>query len=140
SGETSGALYAQDLFDLRLSRTRLAILSGCHTAAGQLSETEGASSLARALFAAGVPVVIASLWAVDDAETAEFFVSFHRQLSRGADPAAALRDTQLEWLTKEKGGWTNLSTWAAFQLFGATSGSRPGTSRPESARPVRLQH
>jgi CHAT domain-containing protein len=123
---SSGALYVRDLFDIALPRTRLAILSGCHTAAGQLSETEGASSLARALFAAGVPVVIASLWAVDDRDAAEFFVSFHRELARGTDPAAALRATQLQWLTKEEGGRQTLATWAAFQLFGATSGSGRG--------------
>jgi CHAT domain-containing protein len=71
-------------------------------------------------------VVIASLWAVDDTDAAEFFVSFHRELARGTDPAAALRATQLQWLTKEEGGRQTLATWAAFQLFGATSGSGRG--------------
>jgi tetratricopeptide (TPR) repeat protein len=60
----SGSLYARDLFNVRLTRTRLAVLSGCQTADGSLSDTEGPSSLARALFGAGVPAVVASLWAV----------------------------------------------------------------------------
>ena len=120
-GGASGVLTARELFETRLPRTRLAILSGCHTAGGRLSETEGASSLARALFAAGVPAVVASLWAVNDASTAQFFASYHRRLSRGDDPTEALRRTQLEWLSRDKGGWQDFSTWAAFALFGATT-------------------
>jgi len=120
-GGASGILTARELFETRLPRTRLAILSGCQTASGRLSETEGASSLARALFAAGVPSVVASLWAVDDQSTAEFFASYHRRLSRGDDPTEALRRTQLEWLSQGKGGWQGFSTWAAFALFGATT-------------------
>ena len=117
----SGVLTAQELFDIRLPRTRLAILSGCHTASGRLSDTEGASSLARAFFAAGVPAVVASLWAVDDESTADFFASYHRRLSRGDDPTEALRRTQLERLVQDKGGWQGFSTWAAFALFGGTT-------------------
>jgi CHAT domain-containing protein len=120
-GGASGVITAQELFDIRLPKTRLAILSGCHTAGGRLSDTEGASSLARAFFAAGVPSVVASLWAVDDESTADFFASYHRRLSRGDDPTGALRRTQLEWVAKDKGGWQGFSTWAAFALFGATT-------------------
>jgi CHAT domain-containing protein len=103
----------------------LAILSGCHTANGRLSDTEGASSLARALFAAGVPAVLASLWAVDDRDTAEFFASYHGRLSRGEDPTSALTETQREWIRRAHGGWTGSSTWAAFALFGATTRGVP---------------
>jgi CHAT domain-containing protein len=119
SDESSGALYAKDLFDLRLSRTRLAILSGCHTASGELSDTEGASSLARALFVAGVPAVIASLWAVDDQGTETFFTAFHRELARDQNPTAALHRTQLQWLAPGQDPWRTMSVWGAFQLFGA---------------------
>ena len=128
-GGASGVLTARELFETRLPRTRLAILSGCHTASGTLSETEGASSLARALFAAGVPSVVASLWAVDDQATAEFFASYHRRLSHGDDPTEALRRTQLEWLAHDKGGWQGFSTWAAFALFGATTKDSPDRER-----------
>ncbi len=120
--ESTGALYASDIFSLHLPRTRLAVLSGCHTAGGGLSYTEGVSSLARAFFAAGVPAVIASLWAVADEATAEFFGVFHEALAQGADPSAALRRAQLQWLKRPDGGWFSLPTWAAFQLFGATDG------------------
>jgi len=120
SGEASGTLTARELFDIRLPRTRLAILSGCQTGSGRLSDTEGASSLARALFAAGVPAVVASLWAVDDEDTADFFASYHRRLSRGEDPTSALGRTQREWIARDQ-GTQGASTWAAFALFGATT-------------------
>lgn len=113
-----GALYAWEIHDLALPRTRLAILSGCHTAGGRLSATEGPSSLARALFAAGVPAVVASLWAVDDEETAAFFEVFHRHLAAGAAPSAALRAAQLEWIRSPERR-SAAATWAAFQAFGA---------------------
>jgi CHAT domain-containing protein len=99
----------------------LAILSGCHTASGELSDTEGASSLARALFAAGVPAVIASLWAVDDEGTEKFFNEFHRELASDRSPTAALHRTQLTWLAPGQDAWRTMSVWAAFQLFGAAN-------------------
>jgi CHAT domain-containing protein len=129
SGRVSGAFYAHDIAATRLPRTRLAILSACHSASGEVSDTEGASSLARALFAAGVPAVIASLWAVDDAKTAEFFADFHRILSRGEDPTTALRRAQLDWIARDKNRWEDASTWAAFALFGATAGKTLGEQR-----------
>lgn len=119
SGVESAALTGQELFDLELPVTRLAVLSGCQTADGYLSDTEGVSSLARAFFAAGVPAVVASLWAVDDEATVEFFTAFHEALSRGEDPSAALWHTQRSWAKRT--GWKNASTWAAFALFGATA-------------------
>ncbi len=97
---------------------RLAILSGCSTGDGKLSATEGASSLARAFFSAGVPAVLSSLWAIDDNETADFFIAFHRRLVRGHSAAIALRETQIEWLGDTKSHAHPVSSWAAFQLFG----------------------
>ena len=118
SGEGDGRLTARELFNRELPLTRLAILSGCQTASGHLSETEGVSSLARALFAAGVPAVVASLWSVNDEDTADFFADYHQILSRGGDPSASLRSAQLHWV--EKKGWNGAATWAAFTLFGST--------------------
>ena len=126
SDKSSGALTAQDLFAQRLPNTSLVILSGCQTASGPLSVTEGASSLARAFFGAGVPAVVASLWAVDDDATASFFTDYHRALASGEDPSAALRRVQVEWLGREQDHWSNASTWAAFTLFGTTGHSPDG--------------
>jgi len=121
AANSSGEITARVLYDANFKHTRLAILSGCHTAGGELSDTEGVSSLARALFGAGVPAVVASLWAVDDEQTAEFFGAFHRQVVRGVDPTTLLRQAQLQWLKRDTNPWRSMSTWAAFELFGATS-------------------
>ncbi len=118
---SSGEIYARVLYDATFTHTRLAILSGCHTAGGELSDTEGVSSLARGLFAAGVPAVIASLWAVDDEQTADFFAAFHQQIVRGGDPTTLLRRAEVRWLRRDANPWRSMSTWAAFELFGATS-------------------
>jgi CHAT domain-containing protein len=120
---SSGQIYARSLYDASFAHTRLAILSGCHTAGGELSDTEGVSSLARALFAAGVPAVIASLWALDDEQTAEFFAEFHRGVVRGVNPTTLLRQAELRWIRKGGNPWRNMSMWAAFELFGASSSS-----------------
>jgi CHAT domain-containing protein len=117
-GRSDGAVFASEIAHWKLPRTRLVILSGCSTGDGKLSATEGASSLARAFFAAGVPAVLSSLWAIDDSETADFFIAFHRRLAQGHPAAVALRETQMEWLGDTKPHAHVISSWAAFQLFG----------------------
>jgi CHAT domain-containing protein len=117
-GRSDGAVFASEIAHWRLPRTRLVILSGCSTGDGRLSATEGASSLARAFFAAGVPAVLSSLWAIDDNATADFFIAFHRRVAQGHPAAVALRETQMEWLGDTKSQARPMSSWAAFQLFG----------------------
>jgi len=123
-----GAVYALDLFAMSLPATRLAILSGCQTAGGGLSATEGVSSLARSLMAAGVPAVIASLWAVDDEATATFFAAYHDDFSRSGQADGALRRTQIGWI-KRGDAWRTARTWAAFQMFGTVDTPRSGAYR-----------
>jgi len=117
-GRSDGAVFSTDIAQWHLSRTRLVILSGCNTADGTLSATEGASSLARAFFAAGVQSVVSSLWAIDDEDTADFFIAFHRRLAEGDSPSVALRETQIKWLGDDRAPAHPVRSWAAFQLFG----------------------
>jgi len=117
-GRSDGAVFSSEIAKWKLARTRLVILSGCNTADGKLSATEGASSLARAFFAAGVPAVVASLWAIEDDDTADFFIAFHRRLVQGEPAAVALRETQIEWLGDGRSPARPIRSWAAFQLFG----------------------
>ena len=107
-------MFSSEIAQWKLPRTQLVVLSGCSTADGRLSATEGASSLARAFFAAGVPAVVSSFWAIDDDDTADFFVAFHSRLVKGVSPAVALRKTQIEWF----GDGRPIRSWAAFQVFG----------------------
>ena len=114
-GTSDGAAFASEIASWNLRHTELVVLSGCSTSAGALSATEGVSSLASAFFAAGARTVIASLWTIEDAPTADFFIAFHRRLAQGARPGTALRETQLEWISR--GDTRSPAVWGAFQLF-----------------------
>lgn len=112
---SGGAVFSSDIAKWHLERLKLVVLSACSTSGGRISATEGTSSLARAFFAAGAARVVASLWAIDDERTADFFVAVHRRLGNGESPAMALRSVQMDWISKGRPA----STWAAFQLFGS---------------------
>ena len=60
-----GVLTAQEIYSLKLDKTRLVVLAACDTGEEYIPGSEGATSLARAFLAAGVPTVVASLWSVD---------------------------------------------------------------------------
>src|ERR1051325_8136389 len=62
---TDGFLQSYEIQSLKLTRTRLVILSGCQTATGRQYAGEGAMSAARPCMIAGVPTVVATLWPVD---------------------------------------------------------------------------
>ena len=68
---------------------------------------------------------MASLWAVDDESTADFFASYHRRLSRGDDPTEALRRTQLEWVAQDKGSWQGFSTMGGVRAIRRDDEGRP---------------
>lgn len=113
---TEGLVLAGDLAELDLTRTRLAVLAACSTAAGELHAGEGAWSVARSFLSAGVPSVVAALWPIDDAESRELFVAFHQHLRRdGRTTAEALRAAQLDAIRRR----VPMSTWAAIQVNGS---------------------
>jgi CHAT domain-containing protein len=119
AGATDGGLLTPD--EIRLSRpprTRLALLAGCGTATGRLSASEGTLGLSRAFLAAGVPLVIASLWDVDDESVSRLLPRFHAYLRGGADPLTSLRRAQLDLLRSPDSTLASPSTWAAFQALG----------------------
>ena len=116
-GGDPGALYAHEIYQMDLARTKLVVLAACDTA-GDVPVSEGASSLARAFLAAGVPTVVASLWSVNDRTTARLFQVFHQRLRAGADPGTALRDAQLT-LLRSPGPESSPAAWGAFEVIGA---------------------
>ncbi|NER31700.1 MAG: CHAT domain-containing protein, partial [Symploca sp. SIO1C4] len=68
----------------------------------------------RSLIAAGVPIVLVSLWAVPDAPTTELMIQFYRQMQQNQDQAQALRHAMLKTMQKHP----NPISWAAFTLIG----------------------
>ena len=76
------------------------MLSACDTAQGLIQSGDGVYGLVRALRTAGARYVLVTLRPIGDASASLFMESFYRNLLSQtpgqSDPAAALRDTQLD--------------------------------------------
>ncbi len=116
---SDGSLLAYEIYRLKLSRTRLAVLSACQTGAEHYYNGEGMISLARPFLAAGVPLVVVSLWPVDSNSTAELMISFHRHRKQDSlSSAEALRRAQLDMLHGSDERFHRAFCWGAFILIG----------------------
>jgi len=116
----SGLLCGDAIERLRLSRTRLVILSACGTADGRIARGEGIESLTRSFLAAGAPAVIGTSWDVKDRTAQLFLTELHRKLREGKDPSEALRSTQLRYIGGVDPDQQSPRFWANFQLTGGT--------------------
>ncbi|HYK21738.1 MAG TPA: CHAT domain-containing protein, partial [Pyrinomonadaceae bacterium] len=113
----NGFLQLHDIYNLKLSAD-LVVLSACETALGKDIRGEGLLGLTRGFMYAGVPRVIASLWQVDDAATAELMETFYKaMLTEGKRPAEALRIAQMR-MWQQHNQWSSPYYWAAFTLQG----------------------
>jgi len=114
-----GFLRLHEIYNLKLNAD-LVVLSGCETALGENVRGEGLVGLTRGFMYAGAPRVVASLWQVDDAASAQLMKSFYRgMLQEHLTPAAALRRAQIEMMKKKP--WQAPYYWAAFVLQGEWS-------------------
>jgi len=76
---TDTPLSLFDISRLRLS-AQLVVLSGCSTGMSTVLPGDEQFGLARGFLYAGCPAVMASLWNIDDAKSAELMVYFYRNL------------------------------------------------------------
>lgn len=114
-----GVLRAYDIYQQKLPRTRLAVLSACQTSVDRYYKGEGMISLARPFIASGVPLVAASLWPVDSNSTADLMIRFHQERKREpASTVAALRRAQLAMLDSNEERLHQPYYWAAFIAIG----------------------
>jgi CHAT domain-containing protein len=104
---TVADLYALD-FDVDL-----VTLSACETGLGAIANGDDVIGLTRGFLYAGARTIVASLWEVDDAATAELMVDFYKDL-RTNDKREALRLAQLETRAR----FPQPFYWAAFQVIG----------------------
>jgi CHAT domain-containing protein len=112
----NGFLQLHDVYNLKLSAD-LVVLSACETALGKDIRGEGLVGLTRGFMYAGVPRIVASLWSVDDAATAELMGMFYKaMLTEGKRPADALRTAQVHMSRTNQ--WSSPYYWAAFTLQG----------------------
>jgi CHAT domain-containing protein/Flp pilus assembly protein TadD len=108
-----GYLRLHDIYNLNLP-VDLIVLSACQTGVGKEIKGEGLIALTRGFMYAGAERVVASLWKVDDAATAELMAQFYKQMFvSGQRPAAALRAAQIT-LAKKR----SPADWAGFVLQG----------------------
>jgi tetratricopeptide (TPR) repeat protein len=111
-----GFLQLHEIFNLRLP-AELVVLSACQTGLGKEIKGEGLVGLTRGFMYAGAARVMASLWQVDDAATAELMKRFYRRMMKeGMRPAAALRAAQIEMWKRRQ--WQSPYYWGAFVLQG----------------------
>ncbi|MCY7346319.1 MAG: CHAT domain-containing protein, partial [Pyrinomonadaceae bacterium] len=114
--DIDGFLRLQDIYNLKLSAD-LVVLSACNTALGKDIKGEGLVGLTRGFMYAGAPRVVASLWKVDDAATAELMTIFYRKmLAENLRPAAALRAAQTEMMKQPR--WKSPYYWSPFIIQG----------------------
>lgn len=111
-----GFLRLNQIYNLNLN-SDLVVLSACQTALGKDVRGEGLIGLTRGFMYAGAKRIVASLWKVDDAATAEFMKRFYQNLlQKKLSPAAALRQAQIEM--KQIPRFRSPYFWAGFTLQG----------------------
>jgi CHAT domain-containing protein/tetratricopeptide (TPR) repeat protein len=108
-------LRAWQIAQLQLP-ARLAVLSACETAGGRMTSGEGTIGITTAFLSAGVPVIVSSLWSIDDRVTALIMRLFYENLATGKPVATALRLAQLE--VSRSADYTHPFYWAGFAVVG----------------------
>lgn len=117
NGKTQdGFLRLNQIYNLNLN-SDLVVLSACQTALGKDVRGEGLIGLTRGFIYAGAKRIVASLWKVDDAATAEFMKRFYQNLlQKKLSPSAALRQAQIEMKMIPR--FRSPYFWAGFTLQG----------------------
>jgi CHAT domain-containing protein len=111
-----GYLRLHEIYNLNLP-AELVVLSACQTGVGKQIKGEGLIALTRGFMYAGAKSVVASLWKVDDAATADLMAEFYKQIfTHKLKPAAALRAAQLEIANRKHRN--SPYYWAGFFLQG----------------------
>lgn len=87
---SEACLEFSEIVNFDLSRTSLVTLSACHSGAGKRSPWSGSLGIREAFLLAGAKSVLASLWEVDDNDTADFMHHFYRALRSHMPASSAL--------------------------------------------------
>ena len=117
--EEAESLKMHEIFSRHLSRTRLLVLSACGTAIERSYNGEGMIGVARAFVAAGVPLIVATQWAIDSEPTVSLMTAFHRYRKVEKLPTVeALRRAQVDMLYGPDERYRAPYYWAGFVLIG----------------------
>jgi CHAT domain-containing protein len=123
--DEDGWLQPREIAALNLGGS-LVVLSACESADGALLSGEGPLSLARAFFAAGASVVVATRWPLRDDDVAFFMERFYRELGTGASVSRALGRARRDAIASGRPA----ALWAGVALLG--DGSRTPIHAPMS--------
>lgn len=105
-----GRLTAEEVYRLTLD-AELVVLSGCRTAAGEVTG-DGVVGLSRAFFVAGTPSIVASLWDLPDSASRDVLPAFYREWQRSGDKVVALQRAQRQLLARLRTGTVMVHTKA----------------------------
>ena len=108
-------LYARDIVQHRLN-AQLVTISACNGSGTRAYSGEGLVGLSWAFLRAGAHNVIGALWEVSDTSTPQLMDTLYNGLSRGQDPATALRNAKLALLHSDS-PYAKPYYWAPFQLY-----------------------
>jgi CHAT domain-containing protein len=119
SADDDGYLSASEIAGLKLDADWV-ILSACNTAAGQTSNAEALSGLARAFIYAQARALLVSHWAVDSNATVKIITSAMREIApdRKVGRAEALRRAMLALIDGGDAREAHPSSWAPFIVVG----------------------
>jgi len=111
-------LYARDILQHPLSAD-LVTISACEGAGGRAYSGEGLIGLSWAFLHAGAHNVVAALWEVNDSAAPQIMDTFYSEMSKGKDPASALRTAKLALLHNQDPDivFKKPFYWAPFQLY-----------------------
>ncbi len=121
SGRKDAILTAQQIASLNLHGVEWAVLSGCNTGNGELSDNEGVLGLQRAFRIAGARSIVMALWPVEDEATRKYVRALYRehlQLHRSAAEAAWLAARVVLAERRAAGQSTQPWYWAGFVASG----------------------
>ena len=106
-------LSARDIVATPL-QAELVTLSACRSSGARTYAGEGLVGLTWAFLQAGSRNVVAGLWDVADRSTSRLMDRFYAEIAQGAEPAEALRASQLDLLHS---AYAKPYYWAPFQCY-----------------------
>jgi CHAT domain-containing protein len=128
---SDGILFVDDIFgSLNLHNCQLATLSACQTARGKIPQRDERIAVSRALFYAGAPAIVVSLWNVSDESTSKLMVYFYEYLKTGMAKDEALEKAEQRLME----AYPQPYHWASFILMGDWESSAPGGKTPGDTR------